>query len=88
VAGLDVIYGGGGGYGGRGANGDGGAQGGETYGSATEPTDLGSGGGNEGGAGGGAICLVVDGTLFLEGGIVCQELGQLPCRRRVGGASI
>jgi hypothetical protein len=84
TAGLDVTYGGGGGYGGQGGNGDGGAQGGVTYGSAIEPTDLGSGGGNDGGPGGGAIWLVVDGTLFLDGGVVCQGA---PGGYQTGGGS-
>ncbi|MBN2180975.1 MAG: hypothetical protein JW715_03610 [Sedimentisphaerales bacterium] len=72
AADSDVTYGGGGGYGGQGGDGDGGAQGGAAYGSATEPTDLGSGGGNDGGAGGGAVWLVVDGTLLLDGEVICQ----------------
>lgn len=84
TAGLDVLYGGGGGYGGQGGGGDEGAQGGVTYGSANKPTDLGSGGGNDGGAGGGAIRLVVDGTLFLDGGVVCQGA---PGGGQAGGGS-
>lgn len=63
----------GGGYGGSG-----GASvlkpGGSAYGSLTQPTDLGSGGGSNpdggghnGGAGGGAIRMVVGGTLTLDG---------------------
>ena len=72
TASSDSTYGGGGGYGGPGGNGDGGALGGTTYGSAAEPTDLGSGGGFDGGKGGGAVRLVVDGTLLLDGGIVCR----------------
>ncbi|RPJ32055.1 MAG: hypothetical protein EHM35_11865, partial [Planctomycetaceae bacterium] len=79
-----TYYGGGGGYGEQGGNGDGGAQGGATYGSATEPTDLGSGGGYEGGEGGGAIRLVVNGTLLLDGGIVC---GGAPGGYHAGGGS-
>ena len=62
--------GGGGGYGGNGGNGDG--AGGPSYGSITQPTDLGSGGGsgyygNAAGAGGGSIRLVVSGTLQIDG---------------------
>jgi hypothetical protein len=67
--------GGGGGYGGYGAK-AGGTQGngygGSTYGSVTEPVDLGSGGGSYhglGGAGGGAIRLNVTGMLLLDGRI-------------------
>ena len=72
TAGSGSTYGGGGGYGGPGGNGEGGAQGGVTYGSITVPTDLGSGGGSDGGEGGGAVRLVVNGTLLLDGGIVCR----------------
>ena len=62
--------GGGGGYGGRGGRGyhpGGSPGGGAAYGSLTEPVDLGSGGGGNGGVGGGAIRLVVDGTLTVDG---------------------
>ena len=67
--------GGGGGYGGPGGTGSG--QGGSTYGSPTEPVDLGSGGGNAwgvapGGTGGGAIRLVVQGTLKVDGNITAN----------------
>ena len=75
-AGADVGRGGGGGYGGTGGT----AFGGGAYGSATEPADLGSGGGDNaddnpggrGGNGGGAIRLVVTGTLSLEGAITAN----------------
>jgi hypothetical protein len=65
--------GGHGGYGGAGAS----AAGGASYGSALAPTDLGSGGGEEtnvpnGGPGGGAVHLVVSGTLTLDGIIVAD----------------
>jgi hypothetical protein len=73
------LVGGGGGYGGYGASGGGTAYayGGSTYGSATEPTASGSGGGGPpmgrsvpmGGAGGGAIGLTVTGTLQVDGRI-------------------
>ncbi|MBW1859722.1 MAG: hypothetical protein JRI70_06495, partial [Deltaproteobacteria bacterium] len=62
----------GGGYGGRGGNSVG-ADGGSTYGSADSPTALGSGGGANaglyyrGGPGGGAIKLVVAGTILVDG---------------------
>ena len=53
-------------------------QGGGTYGSATEPIALGSGGGGSdygsGGAGGGAIRLTVAGTLQLDGAISANGL--------------
>jgi hypothetical protein len=48
------------------------APGGATYGSATEPSHLGSGGGIAGGAGGpggGAIRLTVSGTLHVQGAV-------------------
>ena len=65
---------GGAGYGGAGGTSQDGFVGGPTYGSATQPTDLGSGGSSDetndwGGHGGGAIRLVVDGTLTLNGTI-------------------
>ncbi len=66
--------GGGGGYGGIGGNGNAGASGGSAYGSVTQPTDLGSGGGvgngqPPAGAGGGSVRLIVGGTLTLNGSI-------------------
>ncbi|MFC1639117.1 hypothetical protein ACFL26_02510, partial [Patescibacteria group bacterium] len=63
---------GGGGYGGKGGNGSSGGIGGDPYGSATAPSDLGSGGGldSTGGAGGGgAIRLVVSNSLIHNGHI-------------------
>ena len=63
--------GGGGGHGGAGGT-VGPALGGSAYGSVTEPTDLGSGGGTYslgGGNGGGALRLSVDGMLLLDGTI-------------------
>ncbi|MBS1970375.1 MAG: hypothetical protein JSU04_08705 [Bdellovibrionales bacterium] len=65
---------GGGGYGGAGGAGQqGAAVGGATYGSALQPTDLGSGGGNAGvgagGAGGGAMKIIVSGTLSIAGSL-------------------
>ena len=64
--------GGGAGYGGKGGNGN--VSGGGTYGSITEPLDLGSGGGRTyggtlGGAGGGLIHLTVGGTLTVDGSL-------------------
>jgi len=64
--------GGGAGYGGSGGDGFG-STGGITYGSMIAPTDLGSGGGGTrtvdqaGGDGGGAVKLVVGGTMTLNG---------------------
>ena len=58
--------GGGGGYGGIGGDGNPGA-GGPEYGSYGDPTQLGSGGGNDtGGAGGGAVVLEMSGTVTLQ----------------------
>jgi RHS repeat-associated protein/uncharacterized repeat protein (TIGR01451 family) len=60
-------------YGGKGGNGFSGATSGPIYGSVYQPADLGSGGGNRysesycGGYGGGAIHLVIDGTLQVAG---------------------
>jgi hypothetical protein len=68
--------GGAGGYGGNGAAGAGGGTpfGGGTYGSATQPTDLGSGGGSNGNGpgsnGGGAARIIVGGTLTNDGEII------------------
>ena len=67
----------GGSYGGIG----GGAMAGPTYGSLTEPTELGSGGSDRnmtgghrwnGGSGGGAILLTVEGTLTLDGDLTAN----------------
>jgi hypothetical protein len=75
--------GGGGGHGGYGASGApyGGysANGGNTYGLVTAPTELGSGGGGNsspsvGGAGGGAIHLSVTGTLEVDGTVSARGL--------------
>ncbi len=67
------------GHGGEGGDGTPGGPphpGGGTYGSATEPLDLGSGGGNYstllGGAGGGAIRLTVGGTLTVDGSLTAN----------------
>jgi hypothetical protein len=72
----DNCAGGGGGYGGiggYGAWGSGAGAGGSTYGSVSNPTDLGSGGGGAntvvGGSGGGAIRLSLSGTLTNNGTI-------------------
>ncbi len=75
--GATVNGGSGGSYGGLGGLGSGSAAAGAAYGQAAAPTELGSGGGQNsdfsppghGGAGGGAIRLIVLDTLTLEGEI-------------------
>jgi len=68
-----ITYGSGGGYGGTGGRGgypgcDGEIiEGGFFYGSLEKPMDLGSSGGNQGGAGGGAIIIKVSEKLALDG---------------------
>jgi hypothetical protein len=67
--GTGSTWAGGGSYGGVG-----GSNAGATYGSPTQPADLGSGGGtwdggDVGGAGGGAIRLIADGTITVDGTI-------------------
>jgi hypothetical protein len=71
------------------------APGGGTYGSATEPTTLGSGGGangggagGPGGAGGGAIRLTVAGILQLDGTILANGLAGEAQRGSGAGGSI
>ena len=72
---------GGGGYGGIGGNGSS-YSGGPTYGSSTEPTDLGSGGGDYNtetylaGAGGGAVKLTVSGAMTIPTGTSVSANGQ------------
>jgi hypothetical protein len=73
-AGTNIsLIGSGGGYGGAGGNSANGAPGGGIYGSASQPTDFGSGGGRGantltgGSEGGGALRLSVGGTLNLDG---------------------
>lgn len=70
VGGTGWSGGGGAGYGGKGGDGRG-SGGGLAYGSATQPADLGSGGGNSyaypGSPGGGAIRLIMTGTLTNDG---------------------
>ena len=67
----------GGGYGGAGGPSPNGTPGGATYGSITQPTDLGSGGGTSfvgqtGTRGGGAVRLVIAGTITVMGGIIAN----------------
>lgn len=65
----------GGGYGGAGGNSSAGAVGGTNYGPATKPVDRGSGGGSGantyfgGSEGGGAVQMIVGGTLSLDGSV-------------------
>lgn len=64
------LFASGGGYGGLGGPGAGNGTRGQTYGSQSQPIDLGSGGGGQSGAaGGGAIRLDVQGTLTVLGAI-------------------
>ena len=91
--GIGSINGFGGGYGGAG----GGVGGGSTYGSATQPADLGSGGSNgcggggstlgAGGAGGGRVHLNVTGMLTLDGAIYAHGAGGEDQQRDGGGGS-
>ena len=79
-AGHGPYQAGGAGYGGAGGQSTTGGTGGPTYGSATEPTDLGSGGGSGsgsgyGGAGGGAARVSVRGCLFLDGALKAEGIG-------------
>lgn len=71
TGGATAAGGGGGSYGGKGGNGNNTYVSGSTYGSITEPTDLGSAGGTgstgTAGAGGGSLRLVVGGTLTMNG---------------------
>ena len=87
---------GGAGHGGEGGLGANGASGGGTYGSLYEPRSLGSGGGNRncehdipcgGGAGGGAVHLVVSDTLFLDGFLSANGMEGLAGDRGCGGGS-
>ncbi|MCG3121720.1 MAG: hypothetical protein GIKADHBN_00090 [Phycisphaerales bacterium] len=72
---LGLYSAGGGGFGGDGGNSGQGPSGGVAYGSFTEPTELGSGGGfssyygSSGGAGGGSTRLQIGGALNLGGTI-------------------
>ena len=90
----EPTYGSGAGYGGAGGDSSDGMSGGSSYGSAAEPNDLGSGGGNtnmgpswEGGSGGGALRLNVDGSLTVAGTISANGLnGETYCGGGSGGS--
>jgi hypothetical protein len=93
-------YGGGAGHGGYGASASGSSYaylfgGGNTYGSVTAPTELGSGGGGAvlagpprsgGGAGGAAVRLSVTGTLQVDGRISAQGLSGTGSESAGGGS--
>ncbi|MGA2180363.1 MAG: carboxypeptidase-like regulatory domain-containing protein [Verrucomicrobiota bacterium] len=77
------------GYGGIGGMSSSNAMGGTTYGSFTQPTDLGSGGGTSyagiGGAGGGAVQISAGGTFIINGTISAD--GVNGTNSRSGGGS-
>ena len=77
------------GYGGIGGMSSSNAMGGTTYGSFTQPTDLGSGGGTSyagiGGAGGGAVQISAGGTFIVNGTISAD--GANGTNSRSGGGS-
>jgi len=81
-AGTSSFTASGGGHGGIGAPSSNANAGGPGYGSVTAPDEFGSGGGNDvnvgtasGGRGGGALRLIVDGSLVIDGSIVADGLG-------------
>jgi len=81
----------GGGYGGRGGNNNCcgfPAAGGISYGSLTQPTDLGSSAGSRGGDGGGAVRLSVAGTLTIDGAIRANGQNATPGQGGGSGGSI
>lgn len=83
--------GGGGGYGGEGGNGAVSNSGGSTYGSLTQPTNIGSGGGLDtatgNGKGGGAVKLNVTGTLTINGPISANGTSAITGTNDTGGGS-
>ncbi|MCK4946368.1 MAG: hypothetical protein KAS59_08915, partial [Alphaproteobacteria bacterium] len=89
--GGDAERAGGAGYGGNGGIGSyAGATGGISYGSITEPDDIGSGGGQYsgdlGGSGGGAVKLIVSGTTIIEGDIITNGQNESSNGRGGGGS--
>ena len=85
------LGGAGGGHGGDGGN-SGTFAGGLSYGSVTQPITLGSGGGswfsNPGGAGGGAVRLIVSGALTLNGSVVAAGIPDVFAGGAGAGGSI
>ena len=88
-------YGGGGSYGGLGGNNYSDVAGGAVYGSMQYPIDLGSSGGSgesggirNGMGGGGALHLIVDGTLEVNGAISANGLGNLLTAGSGAGGSL
>jgi hypothetical protein len=92
-AGQNGSWAGGGGYGGVGGRGYYGLAGGTTYGSSVQPVDCGSGGGKwyypgSGGLGGGAMRLIVQGTLTVNGTVAADggPVGELHGGGGAGGS--
>jgi hypothetical protein len=89
LSGLGYMTGGGGGHGGCGGNGESGAAGGNVYDQYSGPTLLGSGGGAyiiaDSARGGGALHLIVSGTLQMDGLISAN--GAVPTSEAGGGGS-
>ena len=85
------LGGAGGGHGGDGGN-SGTFAGGPSYGSETQPVTLGSGGGwyfaSPGGAGGGAVRLIVSGALTLNGSVVAAGIPGVSAAGAGAGGSI
>jgi len=80
----------GGGHGGIGGIGFNGAAGGIAYDTATDPLQIGSGGSAgdcAGGAGGGLLLLVVDGTFTLDGDIFANGSNGSSCANSGGGGA-
>ncbi|MGO8701708.1 MAG: hypothetical protein ACLQVY_28830 [Limisphaerales bacterium] len=71
-AGIRATWAGGGGHGGMGGAAN--ASGGGAYGSLTQPTELGSGGADAGNPGGGAIRLVIAGSLQMNGTLTANAV--------------
>ena len=87
-----VYYNAGGGYGGGGGAGKDNATGGSTYGSAYQPTNLGSSGGGYSqsgyysGSGGGAMKLTISGTLTVNGSIKADGMDYADRPPSAGGS--
>jgi len=81
------------GYGGTGGNGSMSTVGGISYGSLTNPLDMGSGGGNayggaKGGPGGGLIRLTVNGALMVDGSLAANGSNGISGGYCSGGALV